>query len=216
MGREVYDLITGQHMSMIAGIAREFNNSFPEVQNLLNMASEVCSTINGKNVENYSKNKDLLDLLLYRMANQGMYGAINQLMNCADSQKYITNDTYKVLANRLMSRCSAGDVKTTSTIQQLVGNSKISNAKNAMYTLALNTKDTSAQNVSDYMTLLSNINVSPSSLTGKNYTSKNGSTTYVYSTSNINKLSNNNVNIVDALLGNSNTRKIAKALSARA
>lgn len=212
MGREVYDIVTGKDLSAIIGIASEFNNSFPEVQSLLNMASEVCSTLTGKNVENYTKNKDLTDLLLYRMANQGMYGAIRDLMNCTDSQKYITNDSYKVLASRLSSRCDAGDVKTASTIQELVGNSKISNAKDSMYSLACNMKGTD-ENISDLTNLLNNIGVPSSSLTGRTYTGNNGTSTYVYSTGSISQISNNSTNIADALLGDGTIRKMSNALS---
>lgn len=213
MGREIYDAVTGKDNSIIVGIASKFNNSFPEVQSLLNMASEVCSTLTGKNVENYRKNKDLLDLLLLRMANQGMYGAIQDLMNCTDSQKYVTEDSYKVLASKLASRCSVGDVKTASTIQQIVGNSKISNAEKVVYDLACS-MDGTTDNISEFSTMLSNMNISPTALTGKNYSSKSGST-YIYSTSSLNKISNNNPAITDSLLGgNSTIRKMSSALSA--
>lgn len=214
LGRSTYDMVTGKDTNAIMGIASQFNNSFPEVQSLLNVASTICSAISGNMIDNYGKNKDLFDLSLFRMANNGMFGSINQLMNCGESQKYITDDTYTMLANRLTNRSNVGDVFTASALQSLVGNSRISNSNNLMYNLAYNLDDRNQDNINEYMNMLNRMNINPNNLTGRTYTSNNGNTVYVYTTNRLNPLGNSSPNLTDVLLGgNSKLRNLSYAIA---
>lgn len=211
-GRAVYDAVSGKDPSMVVGIASKLNNSFPQVQNILNTASTICSAINGKYIQNYAANKDIMDLLLMRMANSGMYGAINQLMNCSDTQQYVTEDTYFTLANQLATSVSNGDVHTASTIHSYAGNSRISNAQSLMYNLAYNIDDNNEDEITEYNSLLSNMKVSSSGLFGTNYVSNTGSSMYVYNANNVRNMYRSSPNLTNVLLGNSTVGKIANGI----
>ena len=211
-GRQVYDVVSGKDPTTLVNIASNVNNSFPQIQNILNAATTICKTLNGKSIQNYSANKDLMDLLLYRMSNSGMYGAIQSLMNCTETQQYVDESTYFTLANRLSTVVNNGDVHTASTIQSIVGNSRISNPTTTMYNLGMNIQDTNASARSTYTTLLGSMNVSAQDLFSTSRTSSNGSNMRIYNARNINNFSNSSPNLFRDIMGDSKLATIASAV----
>lgn len=207
VSKDVYNVVSGKDTSTILGIASKFNNSFGEVTDLMNLASRICSTMNGNSLENYRSNKDLTDLLLKRMARQGMYGAIDQLMNCSDSQQYVDDRTYYVLAQELSGRATSGDVRTARAIYGYTGNSRVSNNDVLMYQLAYNMDD-DEHSINDYTYMLSGMGMSGNSMTGVRYDND-----YVYSSGRTNALYNKNPNLTNRLTGNSTTSAIVSLLS---
>lgn len=210
-GKNVYDVVSGNNPSAILGIASKFNNSFSEITSLMNLATKICSAMSGQGLSNYSNNKDLMDLLLKRMARQGMYGAIDRLMNCTESQSYVDDRTYYILAQELNNRAMYGDVRTASTIQQTIGNSRISNSNNLMYQLAYSMEEDDDL-IYEYNNMLDRTGVTSNSLTGVRYSSSSGSQ-YVYSSGRVSTLHSRNPTLTNNLVGGSSTASLISALS---
>lgn len=199
-GKSTYNLVSGKDGAALYGITSQFNNSFTDVQQLMGLATNICRAMNGNNLNNYATNKDMTDLLLYRMSQQGMYGAVDNLMNCQDSQQYIDDRTYLMLAQQMSDRANVGDVDTAYGIQKYLGRGYTSNPNSMMYNLAYNMNDT-PQNRTTYMQMMSGMGVDGRSLTGNTYTTQNGQQVYIYSGNSTNQLYRRNPTITDQLTG---------------
>lgn len=210
-GKNVYDVVSGKNPNAILGIASKFNNSFSEITSIMNLATKVCSAMNGQGIDNYGNNKDLMDILLKRMARQGMYGAIDRLMNCNEAQSYVDDRTYYMLAQELNSRAMYGDVRTASSIQRTIGNSRIRNADSMMYQLAYSMEEDDDL-ISEYSDMLGRTGVSRNTLTGVRYDSSSGSQ-YVYSSDRVSTLYNKNPKLTNNLVGGSNNASLVSTLA---
>ena len=213
MGKDTYNLVTGKDGMALAGITSRFNESFGEVESLVRLASDICSAMHGKfNLNDGLYNKDLIDLLMYRMANRGMYGAINDLMHCNETQGYVDERTFSLLANRLSATARKGDVYTTSSLQKLVGNGRIQDNSDMWYDLAMN-MDTDTASVDEYLDLLQRTGVDKRSLTGTTYTGSNGGSLFVYDASRVAGLSDRSAYLASAVLGDSSVSGLSSGLT---
>lgn len=213
LGHDVYDVVTGNDGSVINGITSKLNSSFGEIQSLLNLASTICSAMSNFDISNFAKNKDLYDLLLKRLADNGLAKALEDLLNCTDTEKYDDQRTYAVLNNILSSSSKKGDVDTVNTIHKYLGNGRTSNTEQILYDLAINMNDTNTNNIDTYSTLLSNTGIDSKTLIGTTYVDNNGNTEYMYSVSTIDTINTASPNLSTTLTGNSSINKLASALS---
>lgn len=210
-GKGVYDVISGKNPNAILGIASKFNNSFPEITSLMNLATKVCSAMNGQGIDNYGRDKDLMDLLLKRMSQQGMYGAVDRLMKCDEAQRYVDDRTYYMLAQELNNRAMYGDVRTASSIQRNIGNNRIRNSDSLMYQLAYSMEEDDDL-IGEYNDMLDRTGVSRNSLTSVRYGSSSGSQ-YVYSSDRVSMLNSRNPRLTNSLVGGSDTASLVSTLS---
>lgn len=207
-GKTAYAAVTSLTGGAVPGISSTFNSSYSTTTNLLNLANDLCSTINSNGLLNYSQNKDLFDLLLQRCMNNGMHGAVSQLMNCTDTAKYVDERTMSVLTNTLSSLTQSGDVQTVNAVYNIVGNGRIANATGMMTTLASNMED-STENVTTYMNMLNGLGLSGNDIVGREYSGG-----YAYDTSLLNSLSSTKNNTATALVGgNSDVLDMASSIS---
>lgn len=212
IGKDVYDIVTGKDGSWINGISSVLNTSFSEVQSLLNLASSLCSSISNFDIQDYSTNKDLYDLLLKKLSENGMYKALEDLMNCTDTDQYNDSRTYALLLDTINTSAKNGDVYTVGTIQKFLGNGKINNTETLAYTLALNIDDTNNNNVTAFSNLMTNLGITDKQLIGYDYVDNIGNKTYIYSTNTINELKQNSPSLTEKLTSNSSISKLSKGL----
>lgn len=212
IGKDVYDIVTGKDGSWINGISSVLNTSFSEVQSLLNLASSLCSSISHFDIQDYSTNKDLYDLLLKKLSENGMYKALEDLMNCIDTDQYNDSRTYALLLDTINTSAKNGDVYTVDTIQKFLGNGKINNTETLAYTLALNIDDTNNNNVTAFSNLMTNLGITDKQLIGYDYVDNVGNKTYIYSTNTINELKQNSPALTETLTSNSSISKLSKGL----
>lgn len=211
-GAIAYSLVSDKNGNALKGITSNYNTSYNDVFSLMNMSSEICPGMNGSNLSNYYSNKSLNDLLIQRMAQQGMYGAINQMLGCQNSQQYIDNQTYSMMSDQMYSRASYGDVYTTSALQQGIGNSRVYNRDSLMYDLAYNMDDSDSDTIDEYNGMLSRMQMNGRDVTGSYYGSSNGNV-YVYSSGRTNNLYNRNPSLVSSLTGGNTTAAVVSLIS---
>ena len=213
-GRNTYEEVAVKGGENLVGYVSRFNESFPETESLIKLASSICKAMNGKMdfLEAYGKNKDLFDLLLSRLANCGLYGAINDLLHCNDTQSYVDESTFSNLANQFKRLAAKGDVLTAKTIQEQVGNGRLSDTTSQMKALATKIDDQSSEEIQAYVQLLNQLNIPKEQILGKQYESNSGSF-YAYSIPDLNNYYSSSPNLTNSLLGGTNTANMASKLS---
>lgn len=219
-GKNVYDAITGENCQPVNGLTSPYNSNFNDINALLRGASSICTNFNQYNgLSNFANQKNLYDILLLNMANQGMYGGIQQLVNCQNCGNYFDSRSNSLLSGTLPNLANRGDLYTFSTIQQLVGNNNIPNQEYLMYQLAVNGNYQTQQSRDDYNDLMRRMNMQSDDIFRYQQPRYNSSSSYypqnVYNTNRVSTVQYNNSVLLSDLTGNRTTGTIAAALIER-
>jgi len=217
-GDDVYGLLTDQNCQNIPGMN---GMNYNQLMNMLNAAKMICSNFNNSKYNdliNFDKNKNIYDMLLLNMMKQGMYGGLEDLVNCSNCDNYFDDRSVSLMSNSLPFLANNGDLNTFMTVQQIIGNSNISNVDYLLYQLAINGNYNTQQSRNNYTDLMYNMNSSPPRITQYDtspYYGYNDYSNNVYNARNVRNINNNSAELLSMLTGNRTTGYIADALLTR-
>ncbi len=191
--------VTDVNGNYIPGISNSRLSS-NTISNYYQQSNSICPNINIPDLLDFGLLKDIYDLLLSQLANNGLFDLLKQLLACRNF--YDSRSDY-VLRNQLDSLARAGDIQTMNVILNKTGTSRINNTSNLALSTAANMKydDT---NKSEYNDMLKMFNMSGDDLYRGGYNNS-------YSAQNVVITSYNSNQLANSVLGNNNADLIQSA-----
>lgn len=127
---------SGNYVNGISSYNGDVNN----FNQLINLASDLCSSLKGKlPTIDFSTNKNLYDMLIQLACEMGLGGIADMLLNCFESADLFDDRTKKILGDVVRNSAYRGDTFSTS-ISFKYGSSYITNKNGILTTLIANSE----------------------------------------------------------------------------